>query len=178
VVKSGDFYGLSIGSSGDMIAMINKQTCQQITEASRIPTVYFTAHLLPETDKGSKGGKDGNGKRDERKSEADLLVDLNVFGSYDKADEVGKLLSDEGLSLQRPLEGADGTKYYNPHYFHLRHSAEADAAMAATELDTEPTEESNEADQEQLTSIMGDLSHGNILREHQVDSRIKSPLLP
>lgn len=155
-----------------MIAMINKQTCQQITEAGRIPTVRFTAHLLPNSDKGGKG------KRDDKKSESDLLVDLNVFGSYNKADEIGRLLSNEGISLQRPLEGADGAKYYNPHYFHLRHSAEADAAMAGANLDAVSTEEANEADRERITSIMDSLSHGSLLREHQVDSRIRSPLLP
>lgn len=155
--------------------MINKQTCQQITEVGRIPTIRFTAHLLPNSDKGGKGGK---GKRDDRKSESDFLVDLNVFGSYNNADEVGRLLSDGGISLQRPLEGADGAKYYNPHYFHLRHSAEADAAMAGANLNAISTEEANEADRECITSIMDSLSHGNLLREHQVDSRIRSHLHP
>ena len=163
--------------------MINKQTCQQITEIDRIPTVRFSAHLLPKSDENSNvSGKDSNGKGkgDDRKSDSELIVDLNVFGGYENAEEAGRLLSNHGISLQRPLEGADGMRYYNPHYFHLRHSAEEDVAMANMSLNTDAgsAEESNDADQERITSIMNSLSHGNILREHQVDSRIRSILLP
>lgn len=49
----------------------------------------------------------------------DLTLDLNIYGQRNDAQQVGKLLTNIGISLQQPLYGLESFIYYNPHFLHI-----------------------------------------------------------
>ncbi|KAF8245042.1 hypothetical protein K440DRAFT_424037 [Wilcoxina mikolae CBS 423.85] len=46
-----------------------------------------------------------------------ISLSINIYGPRSLFDQVGRLLSDHGLFLQRPENNDHGTPYENPHYF-------------------------------------------------------------
>lgn len=113
-----------------------------------------------------------------------LPVDINVYGSREDAEEVGRTLSKSGTFLQFPRYGLDGAKYYNPHLFRIEGYPEqvpietvhwpAEGVIP----DRSVEEETQLNDSLVVDSILDSLSHHVPLREIPVDSRIKSTLLP
>lgn len=169
LIRSGDFYGLAIEESGDIIAMLNKRTCQQLLPLAEDQSVYLVAYLPkvePPID------------FHDLARNATFEVDVNIYGAFSGADRVGQILKGNDICLERPVKGISNVKYYNPHYLHLRHSAETDMNSENFGLPDPASGMTTTSDEGQLDSILNSLSHGSHLHEQHVDSRIKSVLLP
>lgn len=54
-------------------------------------------------------------ERAKRQGEAAIKVEVNIYGSSSVRDEVGRILSCNGLYLQHPRCSCDGIEYANPH---------------------------------------------------------------
>ncbi|KAJ0423898.1 SNF2 family N-terminal domain-containing protein [Aspergillus carlsbadensis] len=86
-------------------------------------------------------------------AEAVTRVDVNVYGAEGSRDQVGKVLSKNGLFLQEPDVRRVGTRYDNPHLLTLEGMEEGESeeegdgvdadvdAEAGTEAEVEPGEE-------------------------------------
>ncbi|KAJ4416804.1 hypothetical protein N0V82_006533 [Gnomoniopsis sp. IMI 355080] len=54
-----------------------------------------------------------------RRQVASTTIDVNIYGHKNDAELTGNILSSLGLYLQQPILQRDGTRYYNPHFFHM-----------------------------------------------------------
>lgn len=50
---------------------------------------------------------------------ASMTIDINIYGHRDNAELSGNVLSSLGWYLQQPILQRSGTRYYNPHFFHI-----------------------------------------------------------
>lgn len=48
-----------------------------------------------------------------------MTIDVNIYGHRDNAELTGRVTSSLGLYIQQPVLQRSGTKYYNPHFFHM-----------------------------------------------------------
>ncbi|KAG5752942.1 hypothetical protein H9Q72_010385 [Fusarium xylarioides] len=115
-----------------------------------------------------------------------LPIELNIYGSREDAESIGRTLSKAGVYLQFPRCGLEGVEYYNPHF--LRMEGYPDQASIETLVlsppkvveargqasDQEPQVDNADA----VDEILGSLSYHNLRDGIQVDSRIKSTLFP
>lgn len=170
VVRTGDVYGLAKGHTEQVFAMLNKRTCHHLLQVEDGRSVRMQAFL---TEAGSED------EDEPRTLSSTFQVDVSIYGRENLANEVGHILDAAEVFLQRPIVGVEGLKYYNPHYLHLQHSAEADLISENFWNANQPGQAvEEEAGREHLDFILNSLSHQSLLREHVADRRIKSALLP
>lgn len=176
ITRSGDFYGISW--HGGIFAMINKKTCHQLREVADGRRVQFVASV---TDSVWTAALNSWIKM---RGQATLAVEVNLYGVYTDATEVGSILSRNGAFLQRPLSelmDAMYVRYHNPHYMPLRHSSQDDlACKPAKEAkgQTAGTLPEQSSEVTQINFILNSLAHHNVLQERLDDTRLKTSLLP
>jgi hypothetical protein len=115
-------------------------------------------------------------------------VEINVYGLHERAEFVGKGLSNNELWLQCPHHGIAGVKYHNPHLYSVEGFSEDIPVEISDKADNPKIAQSNHRapeaqavqsdDSEVVDSILDSLSHHVSLREISVDHRIKRELLP
>lgn len=111
-----------------------------------------------------------------------ITVDINIYGSREDADEVGRSLSKSGLFLQWPRYGLDGFEYHNPHILRIEGFPEQNPTEISVDYISKlPDQDSDDGhpvtDSGMVESILDSLSHHVLLQEISVDRRIKSMLL-
>jgi SWI/SNF-related matrix-associated actin-dependent regulator of chromatin subfamily A3 len=172
VVKEGDYFALEYGKY--KFARLSKGLCCNLRALVAESQVRIQAFVL---------NKDWTTAV---RSSTLLLVDINIYGSREDAEEVGRTLSKSGTFLQFPRYGLDGVEYYNPHLFRIEGYPEQVPietvpwpAEGVIEIPDRSVEEETQLnDSLVVDSILDSLSHHVPLREIPVDSRIKSTLLP
>jgi hypothetical protein len=104
-----------------------------------------------------------------------MSVNINVSGTRDLFELVGKVFSTAKLYLQQPYYCDDFTKYSNPHYLSFPSTAEANADFFSTPLTLqEATPTLHQCD---ISHVLKDLHQHEYLRPVDVDRCIKTPLL-
>jgi hypothetical protein len=178
VVTEGNYYSLEY--HGNKFAVLNKKTCSDLHTVLKGRQLQLHAYVQ------SKEWSNALKSWQKNPSSSILTVEINMYGSRELADEVGKVLSTSGTFLQQPRFGLDGFVYYNPHYFPVPGFSDANAPetpiLTIKDPDSAPvqdtrTDERSDASVE-VANILDSLSHHGFLKERVADVRIRQQLLP
>ncbi|KAL2064450.1 hypothetical protein VTL71DRAFT_4944 [Oculimacula yallundae] len=184
VTLVGDFFELSYG--GHKVARMNKNFCVQFRHLPHFG-VQFQAYL-PENDWHSVLSR-----HYATSATKVFAVDVNVYSFQYHAFQVGDILSQASLFLQKPTYDSRESVYCNPQTLEFKGlEARPEAAfisitkasLAASHMDIamdlEPPEPDRQINSSDLVdSVLNSLSHNGTLREIDTDQRrIKTFLLP
>ena len=112
-------------------------------------------------------------------TDADVRVNINVYGSEEARKDVGRHLSDQKIYLQRPDCQKPETIYDNPHVLKFPDleipSFENRSEMASHRVETPHDPESF---RKIVDNVYASLTRGTKLNRMEGDSRVETPLLP
>jgi SWI/SNF-related matrix-associated actin-dependent regulator of chromatin subfamily A3 len=177
VVREGDYFALEHEKA--KFARLNKKSCKELQLL--VPrNAKFRAYF--QNCVWAKAVQSWN----QSQTSTPFLVDVNVFGNLEDAEEVGRILTQSGVFLQAPRHGRNGSDYRNPQFLRLNGYSEESTldstppptADAVEKPEATADKETPENDSVAIDSILDSLSHRDVLREMSVDRRIKSVLLP
>lgn len=104
-----------------------------------------------------------------------LLVDINVYGSWEEFEMVGQVFSNARLYFQHPHSCDDLATYENPHYLNLTNTPGLDLEFSMTSAT--PAQEVLNLPQYSVSYALEDLHQPGSLRGIEVDSHIRTSLL-
>lgn len=180
VCSDGAYYGLSPRSSETLFSVFSKKTCEELRQLSEWK-------LRLEAYAHTKDIKTSNISRQQEKSSS-IVVDINIYGAREDANQVGKRLSSFGITLQQPLIRPTNAIYYNPHFLHVQeifghNVAETPFLSLGAETSTTSSgerslvETKSQVDVEtEVDSILNSLSHHTMLHKQATIKGLKTPL--
>ncbi|KAH7117461.1 SNF2 family N-terminal domain-containing protein [Dactylonectria macrodidyma] len=104
-----DSFGLLSGKN-EVVAVLDVDTCRTLQRLHDHQRVRATA--VVETSRLKRARVKGTSK-------GIFPLSINIYGTQDKANEVGDILSEMAAFLQHPFFLEPGHEYFNPQYFHL-----------------------------------------------------------
>ncbi|RAR10299.1 dna repair and recombination protein rad5c [Stemphylium lycopersici] len=109
--------------------------------------------------------------------EAELRVQINVYGPRTGAKEIGKELSDRKLYLQRPTHRRYGSEYENPHILHIPgfESLGSESAIPLEEI--VPQKATSKTLKNVVDDVYSTLTRNNDLQGLEGDERLNTSLL-
>jgi hypothetical protein len=112
-------------------------------------------------------------------NDANVRVDVNIFGPRENAEKVGKRLSDAKLWLQKPEILKRGTEHHNPHFLILDGWKMSSLEVLPVEIDQEQgsLETDDKNFKQALDEVMNNLTRSKELQRVEKDRRIKTKLL-
>lgn len=109
-ISKRSWFGLQ--SDGKLFAILSKKISLGFHDLLDKADVEFRAVInLKEVEYKTKSLK--------RSQVASMTIDVNIYGNRDNAELTGNVFSSLGLYLQQPILQRNGTRYYNPHFFHM-----------------------------------------------------------
>lgn len=112
-------------------------------------------------------------------TDADVRVNINVYGSEEARKDVGRHLSDQKVYLQRPECQRPGTIYDNPHVLKFPDleipSFENQLEIASHRVKTSDNPENF---RKIVDNVYASLTRGTKLNRMEGDSRVETSLLP
>jgi SWI/SNF-related matrix-associated actin-dependent regulator of chromatin subfamily A3 len=161
------YYALKSPAQTDF-AIVDKRTTGIFQRLSDLAMIRFEA-LLDSNDAGKTG------KQWKKKGETiGFVISVNIYGSRNIAQEVGKRLSKAGAFLQHPCHLDKGIEYDNPHFFKLpnRKTIAPPVCMVS-----QCRQASSEAQAPQVSRILDSLDHGAALQDINAGAMVRSKLL-
>jgi hypothetical protein len=104
-----------------------------------------------------------------------LPIDVNVYGSRDATEAVGKVFSRARLYFQHPYRCDGSTKYENPHYLSFSnigtHESRILTSWSTSVYQTERSLKCN------ISEVLENLDQQEYVRQANIDSRVRTLLL-
>lgn len=147
------------------LGFMNHKTASALSSLSCMEQVAFEARLAEPNLQQSVGAY-LNGK-----TGVQFSIDIMIMGSEHSFDDIGRVLSEHRLFLQKPYHVPEGTEYRNPQYLAMADSFEGDhqsIAGQAEHIDTLPLVMGHTKDgdlESELCNILDNsLRQGNVSR--------------
>ena len=157
---------------GSEFSVLNNHAAKALEKLVDRPALQFEAHGSVRTILETIG-------RVTKQADAVVRVNINVYGPKESSREVGRLLTDEKVYLQRPDKLRDGMTYKNPHVLGF-----ADLQMEKMEIQLDVgNEKATKLDdvekfKEAISNVYSSLTRGANLNKVEGDRRLKTTLLP
>jgi hypothetical protein len=105
-----------------------------------------------------------------------LPINVNVYGSRDAIEAVGKVFSRARLYFQHPYRCDDSIKYENPHYLSFSNIGIPESPTL-TSWSTTSLHQTERYSKCNISEVLENLDQQEYVRQANIDSRVRTPLL-